>query len=174
MTTSNQNTVRTLIVISMMLLVAFTRMLPHAPNFTAVMAVALFGGAKFKRTSFAILIPLLVMLVTDIFIGFYSLMPVVYGCIALTTLMGMYAGKKSSALFIIGASLLSSIIFFLATNAAVWYHDPLHTQNVAGLIACYDEAIPFFRNQLFGDLFFNFVLFGSYRLVKAKYPVMAR
>src|SRR5689334_6364208 len=154
MNTSTQNSKQTFLIIVLMMLAAFTRLVPHAPNFTAIMAVALFGGVKFKRTSYAVLIPLSVMLLTDMFIGFYSLMPVVYGCIALTSLIGIYIRKSANPFVIIVVSILSSILFFMVTNAAVWYHDPLHTQDMKGLLACYNEGIPFFKNQLFGDLFF--------------------
>ncbi len=161
------------IVLGLMLLAALTRLIPHAPNFTAVMAVALFGGVQFRKPALAVIVPLAVMFVTDIFIGFYSLMPWVYGCIAVTALMGTYISKQQRPMHIIGASLLSSILFFAVTNAAVWFHNPLYAQTFSGLMLCYDIAIPFFRNQVFGDLFFNAILFGTYalatkRLVTAK------
>jgi hypothetical protein len=172
MPTSNQ-IIRTAVIMGIMLIAAFTRLIPHPANLTAIMAVALFGGAKFRKSPFAILVPLMIMLITDLFIGFYSLMPIVYGCIALTTVIGTYVGKKSNPLFVIGGSVLASTIFFLVTNATVWYHDPNYSQNANGLLMCYNAGIPFYRNQLFGDLFFNFVLFGSYKLAKSKYPALA-
>jgi hypothetical protein len=173
MNTSNQNITRIFIVIGMMLLAAFTRLIPHPWNFTSIMALALFGGAKFKNSSFAIVIPLIVMLITDLFIGFYTLMPFVYGCIVVTSLVGMLVGRKSNPLYVIGGSLASSVLFFMVTNAAVWYHNPQFAQNPAGLFACYNIAVPFFKNQVSGDLFFNFILFGSYRLVKTRVPALA-
>src|SRR6185369_11321907 len=124
MTFSNQSITRGAIIIGMMLLAAFTRLLPHPANFTAILAIALFGGAKFKNPSLAIVVPLIVMLMTDLFIGFYSLMPFVYGCIALTAIIGLYVGKKSNPVFILGGSLAGSILFFLVTNAAVWNLNP--------------------------------------------------
>ena len=103
---SNQNSTRALIIAGMMLLAAFTRLIPHWPNFTAVLAVALFGGAKFRNTALAVLVPLVVMLITDlsystiqfgstdVVVGFHSLMPLVYGSIAVTSLIGIYVGKN--------------------------------------------------------------------------------
>jgi len=173
MNTSKQNITRMAVIAAMMLLAAFTRLIPHPFNFTAVMALALFGGAKFKNTSLAIVLPLIVMLITDAILGFYSLMPFVYGCIVVTALIGTAVGRKSNPAYVIGGSLISSVLFFLVTNAAVWYHNPQFTQDPSGLMMCYDIAVPFFRNQLFGDLFFNFILFGSYRLVKSKVPSLA-
>lgn len=173
MNTSNQNIIRIAVIGGIMLLAAFSRLLPHPANFTAIMALALFGGAKFKNSSLAIVLPLVVMLITDAIIGFYSLMPFVYGCIVVTSIIGMSVGRKSSPVYVIGGSLISSVLFFLVTNAAVWYHNPQFTQNATGLMMCYEFAVPFFKNQLLGDLFFNFILFGSYRIASAKIPALA-
>lgn len=170
---SNHTFTRTLLIIGMMLLAAFSRLIPHPANFTAVLAVALFGGAKFKNLSLAILVPLIVMMTTDLVIGFYSLMPFVYGCIVLTAIIGMYIGRTSNPVYILFGSLLASTLFFMVTNATVWYHNPQFAQTFSGLLICYDFAIPFFRNQLFGDLFFNMLLFGSFYIVKNKIPSLA-
>src|SRR4051812_27413662 len=119
MTNSNQTT-RFALITGMIVLAAFTRLIPHWPNFTAVLAIALFGGAKFRNAALAIIIPLIAMLITDLsyakmqfgstnlFIGHHSLMPLVYGCIAVTSLIGIYVGKKANTAFIIGGSLVSS------------------------------------------------------------------
>jgi hypothetical protein len=173
MTTSNQNIIRIAVIGGMMLLAGLSRLIPHPANFTAIMAVALFGGAKFKSKPIAVVGPLIVMLITDTIIGYYSLMPFVYGCIVVTAVIGTTIGRKSNPLFVIGGSLVSSVLFFLVTNATVWYHNPQFSQDSSGLIACYIYAVPFFKNQLIGDLFFNFILFGSYRLVKARIPSFA-
>ena len=174
MTTLNLN-IRPIIVLAMMLLAAFTRLIPHPANFTAIMAVALFGGAKLKNPFVAIVAPLSVMLITDLVIGFHSLMPLVYTCIALSALIGIYAvGEKSNTLGVISGSILSSTLFFLVTNFGVWFHNPEYPQNVEGLMACYIVAIPFYGNQLFGDLFFNAILFGSFALFSKKVFIFSR
>lgn len=173
MNPSNKIVVRNVIIAAMLLLAAFSRLIPHPANFTAVLALALFGGAKFKNTSLAVLVPLIAMLITDLIIGLYSLMPFVYACIAATALIGTYVGRKSNPGFIIGASVVSSTLFFLVTNAAVWYHNPNFAQSSSGLMMCYDFALPFYRNQLFGDLFFNFVLFGTFKLAKTRIAALA-
>jgi hypothetical protein len=171
---SNQSIIRATIIIGMMVLAALTRLLPHPANFTAVLAVALFSGAKLKNKSLAVLLPMIVLMLTDLIKGFYSLMPYVYVCVVITSLIGIYVGRKSNPIMIIGGSLLGSLIFFLVTNAAVWSINPqLYPQTWSGLATCYDFAAPFFRNQLFGDLFFNFLLFGSYQVAKGRIPSLA-
>lgn len=184
MNTSNQ-TIRIALITGMMVLAAFTRLIPHPANCTAIMAVALFGGAKFRNAALAILVPLGVMLLTDlsystiryggtdVTLGLHSLVPLVYGCIAVTSLIGIYISKRSTAGYIIGASLVSSTLFFFVTNAGVWFHNPQFTQDASGLITCYNLGIPFYRNQLFGDLFFNGALFGIYALAQKKLPVLS-
>jgi len=173
MKNSNQDITRFAFVAGLILLAALTRLLPHPANLTAIMAIALFGGAKFTDRRVAIVLPLIMMLLTDLIIGFYSLMPVVYSCIVVTTLAGIYVGKKNKVAYIIGGSLFSSILFFLCTNTAVWYHDPKYSQDFAGLMLCLEAGIPFFKNQVFGDLFFNGVLFGTYKLATRRFPKLA-
>jgi hypothetical protein len=50
--------------------VALARILPHAPNFTPVVAAALFAGATLHSRTLALLVPIAAMLLSDIVIGF--------------------------------------------------------------------------------------------------------
>ncbi|MCX5711868.1 MAG: hypothetical protein NTY47_02210, partial [Candidatus Omnitrophica bacterium] len=47
------------------------RFAPHAPNFTPVAAIALFGGAYLNR-KYALIVPLVLMVVSDLFLGMHS------------------------------------------------------------------------------------------------------
>ncbi|MCI0658612.1 MAG: hypothetical protein L0170_16285, partial [Acidobacteria bacterium] len=62
-------------------LATICRLIPHPPNFTPVLAVALFGGATLPRRA-ALAIPLLAMLLSDLALGypFGWMNLVVYGC----------------------------------------------------------------------------------------------
>lgn len=145
---------------------AFARLLPHAPNFTPIAAIALFGGMYMDKGK-AVLFTLLAMLISDVFIGFYSLpmMISVYGSFLIAIFIGVYLKKHKSTGNIILASLFSSIIFFLITNFAVWVFGGLYPKNIHGLISSYYFAIPFFRNTLGGDLFYSGIFFGGYEIV---------
>ena len=66
------------------------RVMPHPWNFAPIGAIALFGGARFDRRYFAVGIPLVTMLIGDAFIGFHSLMPVIYATYALIAVIGMF------------------------------------------------------------------------------------
>lgn len=134
------------------------RLLPHPPNFAPITAVALFAGTNYGGKYWAILMPLFAMVVTDIFLGFSLITPVVYLSFVCITLLGSLL-KKISFLNI----LFSSLIFFITTNLGVWaLYYPISPE---GLTSCFTLALPFFANSIVGDLFFSGVLVLGYRFV---------
>jgi len=136
--------------------------LPHSPNFTPIAAAALFAGVVLPKR-LAITVPLLAMFVSDLAIGFYDwrIMAAVYFSFALTAVFGILARReKNRAPAILGGALAGSVVFFVITNFAVWLWSGIYEKNFNGLIAAYALAIPFFRNTLFGDLFYSAVFFG--------------
>lgn len=153
-------------------LVAFTRLLPHPPNFAPVSALALFGAALFERKWLGLLAPLAAMLLSDLVLGFHGLMPHVYGSFLLSWLIGLLLLRKPNVLNVSLAALLSSVLFFAITNFGVWYGGPFYPQTREGLLACYAAAIPFFQYTLLGDLFFSALLFGGYALLQQRFPVL--
>ncbi|HSX57643.1 MAG TPA: DUF6580 family putative transport protein [Candidatus Saccharimonadales bacterium] len=146
---------------------AILRVLPHAPNFAPIGAMALFSGSYLnKKTAFAL--PLAAMVLSDLFIGFDSWASrlTVYGAFAAITLIGFWLRSRRSVGNIILASLCASVLFFIITNFGVWAFGSLYPRTAEGLVACFTAAIPFFRNTLFGDLVYTGVFFGGYALVK--------
>lgn len=109
-----------------------------------------------------LMIPLIAMFVSDLFIGFYSwpIMLAVYGSFLVSGLIGQYLKKRKSFFTILGGTLTASIIFFLATNAAVWVFGTMYARDISGLFQSYAMAIPFFRNSILGDLFYVSLLIG--------------
>ena len=162
-------TLRMKIIISLILisLGIVCRLLPHAWNFTPIMAIALFAGVYLGKR-YALILPIAAMFIGDMFIGFYfwKLMLVIYICFAIIGLLGLAIKKYKSAETILAGSILAAVIFFLATNWAVWQFSSWYTKNLAGLMQCYILALPFFKNTLLGNIFYSGVLFGSYELVK--------
>ena len=153
---------------------AFLRLLPHPPNFAPIAAMALFGGAYFSKKTFAFIIPLAAMFLTDMIIGIYSYAWIVYLSFALIVVLGIFMLKKVSVKKLIFTSLTASVSFFAITNFGVWALGTLYPKTPAGLLASYTAAIPFFQNSLIGDLFFVGVMFGVYELVKHKVPALAK
>ena len=142
-----------------------TRFLPHPANFTAIGAIAMFGGLYLPKR-WAIVGPLLAMFVSDIFIGFYSwpIMLSVYLGFIVMGLIGLFARRNKKISTVIGGTLLGSIIFYLLTNFAVWAFGTMYAHNFAGLIQSYTMALPFFKNSLMGDMLYTTVLVGGFEL----------
>lgn len=140
------------------------RIFPHPPNFAPVAAISLFSGFYFRR--YFILIPIAIMFISDIFIGFYDwkLMAVVYFSFLLISLIGILIRRKKSVLILIVSSLSGSFLFFMLTNFAVWYFGKWYPHTLSGLSECYLLAIPFLKNTLAGDMFYSSVIFGCYEL----------
>ncbi len=142
------------------------RLLPHWWNFAPVAAIALFAGAYLGRR-YAIILPLVAMLVGDLFIGFYELPLIiaVYASFVVIGLVGIMIGKYKSLETVIAGSIFSSGLFFLVTNFAVWQFSPWYAKTFTGLAQTYLVALPFLRNTFLSDLFYVSILFGSYELV---------
>ncbi len=146
---------------------AVLRLVPHLPNFVPIAALALFGGAYLNK-KFALIVPLLAMLASDIFLGFYNpwIMLSVYGSFVLIGLVGLWLKNHKTIANVVGASLFGSIIFFLATNFAVWaVPHSFYPRTLQGLMESFIMGLPFFRNTLLGDLFYVTMMFGLYELV---------
>lgn len=147
---------------------ALVRLIPHAPNFAPIGAMALFSGSYLDRKT-AFLLPLGAMIISDFFIGFDSLASrlTVYGTFAAITLIGIWLRERRSVTNVILASLGASVLFFVTTNFGVWAFSTLYPKTIEGLVMCYTAAVPFFRNTMAGDLFYTGVFFGGYELIKA-------
>lgn len=164
-----------LVVTGIIIVAAALRLIPHLPNFTPLAAMALFAGTYLKRKELAFAVPVAAMLISDVFLGFHQTMIAVYASFAIIVVVGFYLRHRVKAHNVIFASLASSVIFFAITNFAVWASGSVgYPMSLAGLTQCYVAAIPFFRNALLGDLFYNTVFFGSFYLVSLRFPALAR
>ena len=151
------------------------RVAPHPWNFAPVGAIALFGGAHFERRSLAVLIPLVTMLIGDTFIGFHSLMPVIYATYALIAVVGMLLRDRRGSVFAVsGGALFSATLFYAVTNFAVWAMGTTYAKSGAGLAACYVAAIPFFGNTLASDLIYTTLFFGLFAMAERTIPALAK
>lgn len=157
-------------VILMILGAAFTRLMPHPWNFTAIGAMALFGGAYLPSKKQSLIIPLAALFLSDLVLGFHVTMSFVYVGFIAAVLLGWTMRDERNVIRVGTASLVTSSVFFLISNFGVWATQNMYPQTVQGLIDCYVSAIPFFDNQIYGDLFFSTVLFGAYEVVKKYLP----
>ena len=155
-----------IVIIAFMLLAVLFRLLPHLPNFTPITAIALFGGLYFTNKSMAYLVPLSIMVLSDLFLGFHTISIVVYAAFLLVSFIGTRTKKPS-----VFTILLSSISFFIITNFGVWLIG--YPKTWAGLVECYTLAIPFFRNSLLGDFFYSGVMILGFNYIQKKYLNLA-
>lgn len=165
-----------------LVLVALTRFLPHPPNFTAVGAMAIFGGALYTSWLMRILLPLAIMFITDLVInnvmyasaydGFAwatSGAAYIYGAIVLMVVLGQLIAKSSKLKDVALASVLGSLVFFLITNFGVWASPmSMYPQSFDGLLASYTAGLPFLINNMVSTLLFSGVLFGAYFFASSK------
>ncbi len=163
-----------LILILLVSLVALAaRFVPHAPNFSPLIAVMLFSGAYSQNKKY-ILIPLIALFVSDIFIGFYKIevMMTVYVSLLVVAYIGHLLNKQKNIINALSASLAAAIIFFVATNWAVWFFGDWYNNNLNGLALSYSLAIPFFKNTLVSTLLYSGLMFsvyeGSQYMIKQK------
>src|ERR1700683_2064740 len=146
--------------LSLTVLGALVRLIPHPPNFAPVGGMSLYAGARLRGWQ-AFAVPLVLMAVTDPLMheGSYSIAsPFIY----LSFLINVWIGRRlqsTESPFRIGAAcLLCSVQFFLVSNFGTWLGWYSHTWSGLGL--CYPQAIPFFGRTLASDLFYSGVLFG--------------
>lgn len=141
-----------------------SRFLPHPPNFTPILSMALIGGMFINDKRLAFVIPLLAMLLSDSLIGFHPTMIPVYFCFILTIGMGFIIKDKPNGIKVAGFSLVSSVMFYLITNLAHFILMADYTKDIAGLISCYSMAIPFFKWTLLSGLVYSLALYFSITL----------
>ena len=153
------------ITLAMVGLAAAARLIPHPWNFTPLVALALYAGARSEKLRSAIGITLAAFVLSDAVLGFHKGMWFVYAAALVPVLLGSLLRRHESFGTLVGAGLLSNLSFFAITNFMVWTGS-MYPHTMAGLSACFTAAIPFYGNQLMGDVLFIAVLFGIDPLVR--------
>jgi len=139
------------------------RLLPHPANFTTLGGSVIFSGSKIPRPV-NYLLPLAVMFITDIFLGFHRTMIFVYGSFAIGVWIAeRFLRNKPSYSRIAVVCLANSTIFFVLTNFGVWLMTNLYPRTMVGLVECFTMAIPFWRGTVLGDLIFGVGFIAAYQ-----------
>ncbi|MEK7644182.1 MAG: DUF6580 family putative transport protein [Patescibacteria group bacterium] len=162
----NQGNFTAIIAIILLTIGVFSRLVAHPANFVPVGALAFFAGIYLPR-KYAYSLPLAMMFVSDLIIGFYSpmIMASVYIGFLLMTAIGQIVRNNKKFSTILAGVLSGSLLFFLITNAAVWAFGTMYTHNLSGLAQSYLMAIPFFRNSLMADGFYSAIFIGAMEAV---------
>ena len=136
-----------------------SRMIVHTPNFTPVLSLAFLGGMYLKGRQ-AVLVPLALMVISDFMIGFYPLMYLTWGSIALISVLGLWLKERKNSVNILSGSILSAVIFFIVTNFGAWL--TLYPHTADGLRQCYILAVPFFRSTLVSTVAYSLAFYTAY------------
>lgn len=143
-------------------------------NFAPIVAISLFAGYLFENKKQGIAIALLASLIGDVVISYINKYPLfhntfvfVYGAYVVIALLGnnLNVNFKWSKLAVVGLS--SSLLFFIISNLGVFLVTSLYTKDVAGLIACFTAAIPFYQHSFLSDLIYIPLIFGVYQFILA-------
>ena len=132
---------------------AASRFIPHPPNFTSLIALSFYIPVIFGRKYIAIII--LSFLVTDLIIGFHSVMFFTWGSVLIIGLIAKFF--TNSILMRICGPLFGALIFFIISNFGVWIQG-VYGYSMEGLIACYVLAIPFFHYTVVSTIIFSIII----------------
>ena len=164
-------------VIGLILLASFSRIIPHYPNFTSIIAISLFVGKYFENRNLAFFLSVFILWFSDIIINnfiidyyktftfFYPGFYWQYFSILLISLIGRCFLKKLSVLKLLGISISSCLVFFLISNFGVFISSSIYPKDFNGLLICYIAAIPFFYGTLVSSIIYTFSLFGIYEFI---------
>ena len=153
----------------------FTRWIPHPPNFTAVLAIALYAGFVLPPLP-ALLVPISAAVLGDAWLGFHDGMWVVYLSLLPLVFAGRLLNEPTQAKGWLGwalAGLSGAVFFYVTTNLAVWWSSGMYPHTMSGLVDCFVLAIPFFHNSVLSTWLFMGAFEAVRRLVPAVKAVPA-
>lgn len=144
------------------------RVVPHPDNFSPVTAIALFSGVTLPA-SIALSVPLLVMMISDLFIGTHGLIWLTWSSFFVVTCLGLLIQRNARFRSVLLGTLGASIFFFLISNLGVFLFENMYPRTWNGFVQCYVMALPFFKNTLLGDLIYGFAFFSLFYLAKLSF-----
>lgn len=138
---------------------AASRLIPHPPNFTSLLALSFYVPALLGIRYLPTLI--ISFIITDLIIGFHGVSLFTWGSVIVIGLMSKYF--VSSMMTRISGSLVGACIFFIITNFGVWSMGS-YGYTISGFLNCYTLAIPFFAYSVISTLLFSSIIEGIHKL----------
>ena len=178
---------RVLVLLLIIVFISVIRILvPHSDNFdkiagfSAVGAIALFGGAYFNTNLKAFGFPLAILLLSDIFIAqtsgygfFYAGWYWTYIAFILMVFAAKFLLARVNVASFVGSVLAIVFIHWIVSDISAMYIPGLYEPTLAGYWACLIAAIPFELKFLYGTVIYGGVMFGAFELLKAKFPALS-
>jgi hypothetical protein len=157
----------------LILFVTVFRLVPHAPNFAPMGAVAILSGRIQSKRS-AIFTTIGAMVVSDLFLsqiyGYMFMGPgswFVYGAFVLQAVLGRALRNRPGGS--LSAAFVGAFLFFGVSNFGVWLEGGLYPRTIEGFISCYVMALPFFKMTLLGNMVWTPVLSLLHRVYEARF-----
>ena len=145
-----------ILLLSAILALSFTRLIPHPYNFSPMIAAGIFAGFYFRHFYLGSFVIILSMFLGDLFLGFHNTMFFTYLSLAVVVLVGLYL-KSLKFTNILYGTLASSIVFFIITNLGAWLTLDMYSKDISGLVQSYTMAIPFFHNTLISTFIYLYI-----------------
>lgn len=150
-------------------LIVLTRTVIHAgPNIEFITGAGVCSGYFFINKKFALMIPIISLLLTDAIIGNSIIFLFTWTAFLTGPIIGMlmhHFSKEKNLKTKLAVSQLSGItstlIFFLWTNLGVVLTTTMYSKDMNGLMQSYINALPFLRNQIAGNLVIVPLLFTA-------------
>ncbi len=141
------------ITLGILIALSASRLIPHPPNFTSLIAISFYVPAILgQRYIIALLIS---FLITDLLIGMHDLIFFTWGSVIVIGLISKYFIKNIYKRLI--GVLSGALIFFILTNFGVWTTG-FYGFTINGLISSYLLAIPFFTNTILSTVLFSILI----------------
>lgn len=164
-----------LISIGIIFVLFASRVFPHLPNFTPIVASGIYLSYFLgKRIGF--LITFFAFIISDIFINqivnkndIFLNSDTLFSGIALLsiTLFSSKVLNKLDFKNVFITAIFSSLIFFLVSNFGAFLSMDIYPKSILGLIQCYIAGIPFI--SLPSDIFYSLVLYFMYSFTNQFY-----
>ena len=141
------------IFLGIFLALAISRLIPHPPNFTSLIALSFYVPALLGIVYMPIVV--LSLAITDIFLGIHNTMFFTWSSVIIISFMAKYF--SSSILKRFSGALLSAVIFYFVTNFGVWATG-LYDNSINGLVTSYILALPFFGYTIISTFVFAAII----------------
>ena len=163
------------VIISVVVLGMLTRLFGLPSNVSPMLVVILLGAAYIRSKNLAVVLPLGLFLLVDLYLnnvvyaeffdGFQLLGdPGVLCSLVIILPLSIFMLRKVSFARVLISSFTACILFYLISNFYSMLVLPQYTKNFAGLMESYTAAIPFFRSTLVSTMIYAAVFFTSAEL----------
>ena len=151
------------IAFSVLIILSASRLIPHPPNFTTLIALSFYVPVIFGLSYLPAL--LISFAITDFIIGYHTGTFFTWGSVFF---IGLIANRFSKTFLTrLSGAMVGALIFFTITNFGVWLSG-MYGLTSSGLITSYTLAIPFFAYSIISTILFSLIIEIIYKTYKLK------